>query len=98
MVVGGALADRISPRADHARVHGLARRGSRPLAVLVLTGRVQMWEVCGIAAVFGIVDAFFLPARSSILPKVVADPSSSRRLLSERDDVRLDHSGPGSGA
>jgi hypothetical protein len=32
-----------------------------------------MWEVYGIALVFGIVDAFFMPARSSILPKVVAD-------------------------
>ena len=32
-----------------------------------------MLELYGIAAVFGIVDAFFMPARSSILPKVVAD-------------------------
>jgi MFS family permease len=32
-----------------------------------------MWEVYSIAVVFGIVDAFFMPARSSILPKVVAD-------------------------
>src|SRR6266849_7975471 len=44
-----------------------------PLAVLVLTGRVQMWEVYAISIVFGIVDAFFMPARQSILPKVVAD-------------------------
>jgi Transmembrane secretion effector len=44
-----------------------------PLALLVLTGRVQLWQVYGIAAVFGIVDAFFYPARSSILPRVVAD-------------------------
>jgi len=44
-----------------------------PLPVLVLTGRVQMWEVYAIAIAFGILDAFFMPARQSILPSVVAD-------------------------
>jgi MFS family permease len=52
---------------------GLRAAAVAPLAVLVLTGRVQMWEVYGIAAVFGVVDAFFFPARGSILPKVVGD-------------------------
>jgi hypothetical protein len=32
-----------------------------------------MWEIYAIAIVFGIVDAFFQPARASILPKIVAD-------------------------
>ena len=52
---------------------GLRAAVVSPLAVLVLTGRVQMWEVYAIAVVFGVVDAFFMPARSSILPRVVAD-------------------------
>jgi MFS family permease len=73
MVVGGALADRISPRLTMLGSMGLRAVVVAPLAVLVLTGRVQMWQVYAIAAVFGIVDAFFLPARSSMLPKVVAD-------------------------
>jgi hypothetical protein len=73
MVVGGALADRVSPRLTMLGSMGLRAIVVAPLAVLVLTGRVQMWQVYGIAAVFGIVDAFFLPARSSMLPKVVAD-------------------------
>jgi MFS family permease len=73
MVVGGALADRLSPRLTMLGSMGLRAAFVAPLAFLVLTGRVQMWEVYGIAAVFGIVDAFFYPARSSILPKVVAD-------------------------
>ncbi|HEY4888480.1 MAG TPA: MFS transporter [Candidatus Dormibacteraeota bacterium] len=73
MVVGGALADRISPRLTMLGSMGLRAVFVAPLAVLILTGRVQMWEVYGIAAVFGIVDAFFMPARTSILPKVVAD-------------------------
>ncbi len=73
MVVGGALADRISPRLTMLGSMGFRALFVAPLAVLVLTGRVQMWEVYGIAVVFGIVDAFFMPARTSILPKVVAD-------------------------
>jgi hypothetical protein len=73
MAVGGALADRISPRLTMLGSMGLRAIFVAPLAVLVLTGRVQMWEVYGIAAVFGIVDAFFMPARTSILPKLVAE-------------------------
>src|ERR1700681_4095848 len=73
MAVGGALADRFSPRLTMLGSMGLRAVFVAPLAVLVLTGRVQMWEVYGIAVVFGIVDAFFMPARQSILPRVVAD-------------------------
>jgi hypothetical protein len=73
MVVGGALADRISPRLTMLGSMGLRAVFVAPLAVLVITGHVQMWEVYGISVVLGIVGAFFMPARTSILPKVVAD-------------------------
>jgi len=73
MVVGGALADRFTPRLTMLGSMALRAVFVGPLALLVLTGRVQLWQVYGIAAVFGIVDAFFYPARSSILPRVVAD-------------------------
>ena len=73
MVVGGALADRISPRLTMLGSMGLRALVVAPLAVLVLAGRVQMWEVYAIGVVFGVVDAFYMPARSSILPRVVAD-------------------------
>jgi len=71
MVVGGALADRFTPRLTMLGSMALRALFVAPLALLVLTGRVQMWEVYGIAVVFGIVDAFFYPARSSILPRIV---------------------------
>ena len=73
MLVGGALADRISPRVTMLGSMGLRAVFVAPLALLVLTGRVEMWEVYGISRIFGIVDAFFQPARGSILPRVVAD-------------------------
>ena len=73
MVVGGALADRISPRT--AMVGSMALRALlvAPLAVVVLGGFVQMWELYAISFVFGVVDAFFFPARGSYLPRIVAD-------------------------
>ncbi|HEX2648285.1 MAG TPA: MFS transporter, partial [Candidatus Dormibacteraeota bacterium] len=71
MVVGGALADRFTPRLTMLGSMALRALFVAPLAVLVLTGRVQMWEVYGIAIVFGVVDAFFYPARSSILPRII---------------------------
>ena len=73
MLVGGALADRLSPRLTMLGSMGLRAVFVAPLAAVVIAGRAQMWEVYGISVVFGIVDAFFMPARTSILPKIVAD-------------------------
>src|SRR5467141_840134 len=73
MVVGGALADRLSSRLTMLGSMGVRALLVAPLALLVLSGRVQMWEVYAIAVVFGVVDAFFMPARTSILPRVVVD-------------------------
>src|SRR2546423_3906340 len=73
MLVGGALADRLSSRLTMLGSMALRALFVAPLALLVLTGRVQMWQVYAIAVVFGVVDAFFMPARSSILPQVVGD-------------------------
>ncbi|HEV8597086.1 MAG TPA: MFS transporter [Candidatus Dormibacteraeota bacterium] len=73
MVVGGALADRVSPRLTMLGSMSLRALSVAPLAALILTGHVQMWQVYAIAAIFGVVDAFFMPARMSILPSVVKD-------------------------
>src|ERR1700682_1605628 len=73
MLVGGALADRLSSRLTMLASMGLRAVVVAALALLVLTGRVKMWEVYGISAVFGIVDAFFWPARTLISPKGVDD-------------------------
>jgi hypothetical protein len=72
VAVGGALVDRMSARVTMLGSMGLRVVAVGALAVLVLTGRVQMWEVYVASALFGVVDAFFMPARSSILPRVVA--------------------------
>src|ERR1700724_860890 len=59
MLVGGAFADRLSPRLTMLASMGLRAVFVAPLAVLVLTGHAQIWEVYAISFVFGVVDAFF---------------------------------------
>ncbi|HET7467117.1 MAG TPA: MFS transporter [Candidatus Dormibacteraeota bacterium] len=73
MLVGGAMADRLSPRVAMAGSMALRVVCIAPLAGLVLSGRVQLWEIYVASGLFGVFDAFFWPAASSILPRVVAD-------------------------
>ena len=75
MLLGGALSDRFSPRslmlysnAARAVVVGI-------VAALVLTGRAELWQLYIMGGIFGVVDALFYPAISSILPMLVDDPT-----------------------
>lgn len=73
MAVGGAITDRLSPRVTMIASMGLRAAFVAPFALLVISGHAQMWQVYVIALVTGAGDAFFVPARQSILPSVVAD-------------------------
>ncbi|HEV2413287.1 MAG TPA: MFS transporter [Candidatus Dormibacteraeota bacterium] len=73
MLVGGAVTDRLSPRMAMVASMGVRALLVAPFAVVVISGRAQMWQVYVIALVLGAADAFFVPARTSILPRVVAD-------------------------
>jgi MFS family permease len=71
MLVGGALTDRFSPRSLM-----LASNAARFILVSLLTGlvfasRVEMWMLYVLAVLFGIADAFFYPAQSSMAPQLV---------------------------
>ena len=71
MLVGGVYVDRLSPR----RVM-LGSNAVRLVAVGVLGGLVfidaaQLWMVYVFALFFGIADAFFFPAQTSIVPELV---------------------------
>ncbi|WP_367127263.1 MFS transporter [Saccharothrix sp. HUAS TT1] len=71
-LVGGSLSDRWSPRrlmvlSSWARAAVMAA-----VAVAGFSGTLGFWVLCVAAAAFGAVDAFFQPARVSILPSVVA--------------------------
>ncbi|MFF4101258.1 MFS transporter [Streptomyces sp. NPDC001903] len=70
-LVGGSLSDTWSSRtlmklSSWARAALMAGVGLAGLA-----GSLTLWMLCCAAAAFGAVDAFFQPARASILPSVV---------------------------
>jgi predicted MFS family arabinose efflux permease len=71
MLVGGALTDHFSPRSLM-----LASNAVRFVLVSLLTGlvfasRVEMWMLYTLAILFGVADAFFYPAQSSMAPQLV---------------------------
>ncbi len=73
MLVGGAMADRLSPRVAMAGSMVLRFVCVAPLAYVVITGHAQIWEAYAVSALFGVFDAFFYPAASSMLPQIVMD-------------------------
>lgn len=73
MLFSGTFVDRFSPR-KIMLVSNIARFFVVSLlAILVLTGAVRIWMIYTIALSFGIFDAFFIPARVTLVPKIVSE-------------------------
>ena len=71
MLVGGVLSDRVSPR-DLALVSNVVRAALTTIvAALVLGARVELWQLALVGVVFGTVDAIFLPAINTLIPRLV---------------------------
>lgn len=71
MLVGGALTDRFSPRSVMLASNLIRMILVGLLAVLVLNGAVVLWMLYAFALLFGLGDAFFYPAQTAIVPKLV---------------------------
>lgn len=71
ILVGGALADRASPRTVMLASNALRAVVVGILAVLVLSGRAELWQLYLLALIFGAVDAFFWPALTAMVPMLV---------------------------
>jgi len=71
MLVGGALTDRSSPRTLMLASNAIRFVLVSFLTVLVFSNQVEMWMLYTLAILFGIADAFFYPAQSSIVPQLV---------------------------
>jgi MFS family permease len=71
LLIGGALSDRIRPR-DLALASNVVRAAVTTLiAGLVLGARVELWQLAAAGVVFGTVDAVFLPAINTLIPRLV---------------------------
>jgi MFS family permease len=71
LLVGGVVGDRVSPRismlgADFARTFSMGA-----IAVLLLTGAAEIWQLALLYAVDGAATAFFNPASTAIVPQIV---------------------------
>jgi MFS family permease len=89
MLFGGALADRLSPR-TLMLVSNLVRFAITALLVVAVAGgAVQLWMIYGVAASFGVVSGFFLPAAEASLPRVLpgAELAAGNSLLMIADQV-----------
>jgi hypothetical protein len=73
VLVGGAFSDRFSPRTLMLVSNVLRGVVVAVVAGLVLTGRAELWHLYVLAAIFGIVDAFFYPALNTIIPMLVSE-------------------------
>ena len=71
MLIGGAFADRHSPRLIMLVSDALRFVIAGALAVSILTGSVQLWMVYALAVGFGVVSGFFMPAAEASLPRLL---------------------------
>ena len=71
MLIGGALTDRFSPRTIMLGSNFFRMLVVALLTVLVIEELVNLWMLYTLTLVFGVVDAFFFPAQSSIVPQIV---------------------------
>ena len=71
VLVGGLAADRISQRAIIIAVETVNVIVVSTIAVLGLTGALRIWHMAVAAGALGIAAAFFFPAYSAILPRIL---------------------------
>jgi MFS family permease len=72
MLVGGVFGDRL-PRRTVMLVSDLVRFVSQGLiAVLLITGHAQLWQLAVLGFVYGGAASFFVPASMGLIPQVVS--------------------------
>lgn len=71
MVVGGVSVDRFSPRRVMLGSNAVRLVAVTALGIAVIAGAAELWMLYAFALVFGVADAFFFPAQTSIVPELV---------------------------
>jgi MFS family permease len=71
MLVGGAFADKYSPRGIMLISDILRLALTTLLAVMILTGWLQLWTLYVLALLFGTISGFFSPASGAMIPIMV---------------------------
>ena len=78
MLLGGVSVDRLSPRRVMLASNAVRLVAVTALGLVVLAGAAELWMLYAFAIVFGVADAFFFPAQTSIVPQLV-EPDQLQR-------------------
>jgi MFS family permease len=71
LLIGGVASDRFDRRKVMVAADLLRAVAGAALAVLALTGAIEVWQIALIAAVYGTGAAFFAPAFDALVPDIV---------------------------
>ncbi len=71
MLIGGALVDRFTPRGVMLSTNIARLILVALLAILTLSGTLQVWMLYVLALAFGTADAFYFPGQSAIVPQIL---------------------------
>ena len=71
VLVGGVVSDRFERRRIMIAADIVRALAAATIAVLSLTGTIELWHLIALAVVFGTGEAFFGPAFMSIVPQIV---------------------------
>jgi MFS family permease len=83
----GVAADRWDRRRILYTTQGLSMLQAVVLAVLVLTGAVQVWHVLALATFLGVLDSFDIPARQSFFTQLIDDPEDLGNAIALNSSV-----------
>ena len=72
LLAGGVWADRLPRHAVMVASDVVGGLAQAAVAVLLLTGRCEVWHLVGLAAVRGAASAFFGPASTAVVPQTVS--------------------------
>jgi MFS family permease len=75
LLLGGAISDRLDRRRIMLSADLLRGVAVGVMALLSLTGALELWHVVGLVAVYGVGTAFFAPAFDAIVPDVLPPES-----------------------
>jgi MFS family permease len=74
LLVGGIWADRLPRHLVMVTSNVISGASQGLIALLLLLGHAQIWQLMALAAVNGMSSAFFFPASSGIIPQTVPRP------------------------
>jgi MFS family permease len=71
LLVGGVVADRLPRQQVMVWANLLSGAAQGAAAVLLLTGRAEIWHLAAVAVVRAVASSFFFPAQQGIVPQTV---------------------------